>query len=295
MAGALERIERDIAALEEAIATIATEFQRTYSSYLQVLGQAARQQLILVCFYICTQAYPESFLGLSFSQRERLQEGIRQLADRGKQQLQALGSDPASSEALVDLADDDGDSQSDRSLETVPSEDECPDRESVLSFPNAPDEDFIPEDSRPNAPEQVMSWQQQMEIEIAQILQALSTQTNQRLQKSGILPDLLPSPLLEVTKAEGFESVGSAPNLLNFTIETPDPENPDRPNVTQILAISLRLAEIELSDANCSAWRTQIRQLSHRLHSLAQQYARKRKEQATAQAESAWRSSWFEG
>lgn len=284
MAGSLERIDRDVAALEEAIATIAAEFDRAYSSYRQVLGLATRQQLILVCFYICTQAYPESFLALSFSQRERIQQGIRQVADWGKQQLQAIGLGSAMSAPSVDTPNDDP------AIANGTLAHESAEAESVLSLPTPP-ESLTREDSHATPPEQVMSWQQQMEIEIAQVLQALSSQANHLLQKSGILPDLF----LEATKAEGFESVGSAPNLLNFTIETANPDNPDQPKVPQLVAISLRLAEIELSDANCSAWRTQIRQLSHRLQSLAQQYERKRKEQATAQAESAWRSSWFEG
>jgi hypothetical protein len=286
MAGALERIDRDVAALEAAIATIAAEFDRAYSSYRQVLGQAARQQLILVCFYICTQVYPESFLSLNFSQRERLQQEIRQVADWGKQQLQETGE---SGVEIVDRAVETEDAVQNPDAAT-----QAVETESILSLPTSIGSS-PQKDSQANTPERVVTWQQQMEMEIAQILQALSNQTNQLLQASGILPALLPTPLLEATKTEGFESVGGTPNLLNFTIETENPDNPDKPNITQMVAISLRLAEIELTDANCSAWRTQIRQLSHRLNSLAQQYDRKRKEQATAQAESAWRSSWFEG
>lgn len=293
MAGSLERIERDVAALEEAIATIGTEFHRTYSNYLQVLGQTARQQLILVCFYICTQAYPESFLALSFSQRERLQAEIRQVADWGLQELHKLGSTSAMSESPVERLDDDGAIEPD--IAKVPDADPDPEPESRLSIPSCANEQVTPENAPPIDPERAIVWQEQIERQIAKILQTLSNQTNHKLQKSGILPDLLPLPILEATKTEGFDAVGSAPNLLNFTIETPDPDNADEPHVTQIVAISLRLAEIELTDPSCSAWRTQIRQLSQRLHSLAQQYDRKRKEQAKAQAESAWRTSWFEG
>ncbi|MGB3237856.1 MAG: hypothetical protein WBB29_06150 [Geitlerinemataceae cyanobacterium] len=286
MSGALERIDRDFAALEEAISTIAAEFDRAYSSYREVLSQASRQQLILVSFYICTQVYPEAFLSLTFSQRERLQQEIRQVADWGKQQLEEIGSGAENSDRPVDTtnADSASDYATDRTGEI----------ESVWSSPTRL-EPSPPKNERAKTPEQVVNWQQQMETEIAQILQALSNQVNRLLQQLGILPNQLPTPLLEAAKAEGFDSVGGAPNLLNFTIETENPDNPDNPNVTNIVAISLRLAEIELTDANCSAWRTQIRQLSQRLKSLAQQYERKRKEQATAQAESAWRSSWFEG
>ncbi|MGB7056862.1 MAG: hypothetical protein WBD58_04100 [Geitlerinemataceae cyanobacterium] len=286
MSGALERIDRDFAALEEAISTIAAEFDRAYSSYREVLSQASRQQLILVSFYICTQVYPEAFLSLTVSQRERLQQEIRQVADWGKQQLEEIGSGAENSDRPVDTtnADSASDYATDRTGEI----------ESVWSSPTRL-EPSPPKNERAKTPEQVVNWQQQMETEIAQILQALSNQVNRLLQQLGILPNQLPTPLLEAAKAEGFDSVGGAPNLLNFTIETENPDNPDNPNVTNIVAISLRLAEIELTDANCSAWRTQIRQLSQRLKSLAQQYERKRKEQATAQAESAWRSSWFEG
>jgi hypothetical protein len=40
MARAVERIEQDLATLEEAIALLATELYSTYSQYLTLLGQA---------------------------------------------------------------------------------------------------------------------------------------------------------------------------------------------------------------------------------------------------------------
>jgi len=283
MAGALDRIERDVAALEEAIATIATEFDRAYASYREILGRAARQQLILACFHICTQAYPESFLKLNFSQREHLQQKIRQIADWGKQELEQLGGG-IHSELQAD----------ETPTATDPFPEELVDTDSMLSLPT-PNEPFEEDDSSLSPPERVMSWQQQMEMAIAQILQTLSDRANRLLQQSGILTERLPATILEAAKAEGLDAVGGVPNLLNLTIETENAENPDLPNVTHIVAINLRLAEIELAEPNCSAWRTQIRQLSHRLKSLAQQYERKRNEQAVAQAESAWRSSWFDG
>lgn len=283
MAGALDRIERDVAALEEAIATIATEFDRAYASYREILGRTARQQLILACFHICTQAYPESFLKLSFSQREGLQQEIRQIADWGKEELEHLEAD-ATSEGEEDEA----------STATDPYPDEFVDADSMLSLPT-PNEPLEEDDSPLSPPERVMSWQQQMEMAIAQILQTLSDRANRLLQQSGILTEHLPTAILEAAKAEGLDAVGGVPNLLNLTIETEDPENPDRSNVTHLVAINLRLAELELAEPNCSAWRTQIRQLSHRFKSLAQQYERKRNDRAVAQAESAWRSSWFDG
>ncbi|MDP5338264.1 MAG: hypothetical protein NWQ28_06775, partial [Nodularia sp. (in: cyanobacteria)] len=77
MARAIELIERDIAALQEAIRAIAAELHNAYASYLTTLGQAVRKQLILASYHLCTQGYPENFLKLSLNQRQKLQQGIR--------------------------------------------------------------------------------------------------------------------------------------------------------------------------------------------------------------------------
>jgi hypothetical protein len=45
MARAIERIEQDLAALEEATALLRAELNKTYFQYLQLLGQAVRRQL----------------------------------------------------------------------------------------------------------------------------------------------------------------------------------------------------------------------------------------------------------
>lgn len=61
MVGAIERIAQEIAALDKATSAIADELYGGYSTYLTVLGQAVRQQLILASYHVCTQGYPESF------------------------------------------------------------------------------------------------------------------------------------------------------------------------------------------------------------------------------------------
>lgn len=74
MAGSINRVDQDIAALEEAIAKIAQEFHHAYEVYLVALGQGVRQQLILASYHLCTQIYPQVFLELSVSQRQKLQQ-----------------------------------------------------------------------------------------------------------------------------------------------------------------------------------------------------------------------------
>src|SRR4028118_2338748 len=85
-----ERIEQDLAALEEALAALTWEFQSTYEGYLTALGQAVGQQLILACYHLCTQAVPESFLKLSFDGRQKMQQSVRRLAAASEEKLRSL-------------------------------------------------------------------------------------------------------------------------------------------------------------------------------------------------------------
>ena len=87
MARAVEQIEQDLETLEAAIALLGTEFHLVYSQYLKLLGQAVRQQLILTSYQICTHGYPESFVSLSFNQRQKLQQTLRKLGGQAQEQL----------------------------------------------------------------------------------------------------------------------------------------------------------------------------------------------------------------
>ncbi|MDJ1178998.1 hypothetical protein PJF56_08990 [Roseofilum sp. BLCC_M91] len=62
----------------------------------------------------------------------------------------------------------------------------------------------------------------------------------------------------------------------------------------KIMVVKLRLSEIEFSDPRVTRYRNQLRHLQDRLRSREQDYQRKQKEYAIAQAEAAWRSSWVE-
>jgi prefoldin subunit 5 len=58
MARAIERIEKDINDLKEAIRAIAYELNLAYARYINILGSALQKQLILASYYLCTQGYP---------------------------------------------------------------------------------------------------------------------------------------------------------------------------------------------------------------------------------------------
>ena len=88
MAGAIEQIERELAALDKATIQCEAEFTKLYTHYLDALGKAVKQQLILASYYLCTQAYPERFLKLSLAHRQKLQQAMRKLGAQAKTQLQ---------------------------------------------------------------------------------------------------------------------------------------------------------------------------------------------------------------
>ncbi|MEG4520343.1 MULTISPECIES: hypothetical protein [unclassified Microcoleus] len=301
-----ERIEQDLAGLEEALAALKLEFSSTYEGYLTALGQAVRQQLILACYHLCTQAVPESFLKLSFEGRQKMQQSVRALAAASEEKLRSLVSESQAEEEIEEEEDEEEDEDEDdfdKDEEEEEEEDEEDEKEknqvSAINYlfslanyqlPNA------------NSPESLARWQNSIEKSIVNILKLLSRDTNRLLQQSGILPSQLPEPILEA--ASGAESSGDSvagpPNLLNLIIET-DASSASRKlaetfgsRALHITAIKLRLSEIEFADAGTSAWRQQIRNLSVKLNSLGRDYQKKQRELAVVEAESAWRSSWFE-
>lgn len=268
MARAIEQIERDIAALSEAVKAIAAELDSVYTSYLIALGQAVRAQLILASYQICTQGYPKQFLSLSVSQRQQLQQAISKLGKNAAEQLinqlkfkaeEAEGSEGEQNNSEL------GDNS-----------------EFLFACLSNPIE--------------LVQWQHNLEQAIAHTLKTLSLETNRLLQQAGILSQKLPSPLLEAATAapDAADLAAGAPNLMNLLIETENPTDSEESSMTQLIAIQLRLSEIEFTDANVRAGRNQIRQLENKVNLLVREYQKKQRERTIAEAEAAWRSSWFE-
>ncbi|MEG4840389.1 hypothetical protein [Microcoleus sp. B9-D4] len=306
-----ERIEQDLAGLEEALAALNLEFHSTYEGYLTALGQAVRQQLILACYHLCTQAVPESFLKLSFEGRQKMQQSVKALAAASEEKLRSLVTESQADEEIEEEEEEEEEEDEDDfdEEEEEEEEDEADDKEedekeknqvSAINYLFSLANYQLPS---PNSPESLARWQNSIEKSIVHILKLLSRDTNRLLQQSGILPSQLPEPVLEAaSQAESSgDSVAGPPNLLNLIIET-DASSASRKlaaatfgsRALHITAIKLRLSEIEFADAGTSAWRQQIRNLSVKLNSLGRDYQKKQRELAVVEAESAWRSSWFE-
>jgi hypothetical protein len=299
MSGTSERIKREIAGVEDASAQLAIEFHHTYSSYLTALGEVTKKQLILACYYICTQAYPDTFTKLSFNQRQKMQQELRLLARATANKLQLLlNPEPPETEEKEEWEE--------KTLENQEGE-----GETRGEFSNLNNQDN--ELPHPQTPEYIIHWQERIEKGIIKNLKHLSRDSNRCLQKSGILPKQLPAPILEAasnTDTSG-DTIAGPPNLLNLVIETLDTEDSEgdlenlaanltrlgggpSPNALHITAINLRLSEIEFANTGVTAWRQQIRNLSVRLNTLRREYHKKQREHSIVEAESAWRASWFE-
>ncbi|MGQ4649655.1 hypothetical protein [Lyngbya aestuarii] len=302
MVRAVEQIEQDLANLEEMSALLATEIYGVYSKYLTVLGQAVRQQLIMASYRVCTQGYPDSFVKLPFSQRQKLQSNVRHLGEQAKEEL-LLHLEY--SEDLTEMADEEETEQEETVFELLEASAQVPpivpeELPGTLEKPEEEDDDTLEttdsSDDLPLKPEQLRQWQNQLEEAIAQTLQDISTDINNILQKRGIIPDKLPTAVFEAAaKVEASsELTAGSPNLMNLLMEIETEGEEEDSTITRIIAINLRLSEIEFADPTLTALRNKIRQLSGKTKTLGQKYHKKQRELAVAQAEAAWRSSWFE-
>ncbi|MGC9526687.1 MAG: hypothetical protein ACP5D7_14225 [Limnospira sp.] len=292
MAGSLKRIEQDIATLEEAIAKIAQDFYSCYENYLQVLSQAVRQQLILATYHLCTQGYPEAFLQLSYSERQELQAGIRDLAGQTHTKLTALVRTPIAG----DTPPPPGGKLSSAPEEEPPEGERNPEEPEATAEPSPPTKSLSELKPLLITPIRLLHWQENIEEAIQEILYTLSHDVNLLLQEAGIILPELPEALLEAaSKADPPpEATGGSPNLLHLTIETDDEDDKHSSNLTQLITVHLRLPEIEFADPAVMGARHQIRNLVGRLHRLGRDYQKKQRDRAVLEAESAWRSSWFE-
>ncbi|MEA5598009.1 hypothetical protein [Rivularia sp. UHCC 0363] len=154
---------------------------------------------------------------------------------------------------------------------------------------------FSPNTSNPM---ELAAWQKNLERAIAYELKSLSRDGNRLLQKINILPQKLPESILEAAAASAeasTEIMPGPPNLLSLVVGIESEEKQlNSENLTQVMALNLRLVEIEFADVKLSHERKQIRNILNQLGKLGREYQKKQRERTIATAEAAWRSSWYE-
>ncbi|TAF04105.1 MAG: hypothetical protein EAZ77_16175 [Nostocales cyanobacterium] len=279
MARAIERIERDITAIKQAITAIAIELHSNYASYLTILGEALQKQLILAAYHLCTQGYADKFLNLSLNQRQQLQQGIRKLGQKGANQL------------LVYIQG--GDTEKDEEIEEVEQHEEIEESENPLSS-KLESQKYLDTTN----PIELAEWHQDLEEGIQDTLKKVSQDANSLLQKVGILPKKLPEPILAAAAAAASEAAAEVipgpPNLLNLVIEISNDQESENSSLTQLMTLNLRLGDIEFADTTLLSGRKQIRSILLQLNKVGREYQKKQRELKVAEAEAAWRASWFE-
>jgi hypothetical protein len=77
-------------------------------------------------------------------------------------------------------------------------------------------------------------------------------------------------------------------------IEISSDEESEESTLTPLITINLRLGDIEFADSNLLSGRKQLRNILLQLNKLGREYQKKSKELSIAEAEAAWRASWFE-
>lgn len=384
MVATVEQIKKELSAIETATAAMAEDFKGLYKNYLKALSQAARRQLILASYYLCTQAYPEAFLRLPVSQRQQLQKNLRGLGDDLRNRLVTLletGSEgwqnavliSDSSSNLLSASEERTDTPGEPTSEvtegleeTADNSEQKPDAAEELESSTAeseqgeksgevaladmpfvqamlmnamleamdPDMAADADADQPLTPSRLAKRHFFVEQRIRVTLNRISNMANRLLQKMEVLPDLPEAILAAATDADiPLEKTASAPNLLNVLVEVArdgqgfirDPRDSDgddaaleaededgdededgededrdnegdeeRRNTTHLVAIHLRLSDIEFADTQASLWRSKLREALGKLKQLGRRYQKKQEERAIAEAELAWRSIWYD-
>ncbi|MBW4538270.1 MAG: hypothetical protein KME43_03890 [Myxacorys chilensis ATA2-1-KO14] len=307
MVGSLEQITQNLAALDQKVEALREDLRTAYSNYLQTLGKVTRQQFILSCHHICTEGYPQAFLALSVRGRQQLQDALRDLAKQVEHDLidtLTLADEATEShndDSIDDLSEELDFSLSDDDLELLEAEGEIEELE-------LEDENELeallskvvlsPAERKPLTPiERVGQWQSTLERSITRTLQITSQAANQLLQHHEVLPKQVPPPVLEAAaKAKGNEPSSGPPNLLNLLVDaSADSTKSKKPNpatLVHVIAVNLRLAEIEFNDMSVMSDRNKLRNLKKQYQALAKEYGHKQRDQAIAQARLAWTSTW---
>lgn len=338
MTKSIHQIKQELNDLESTVAEIAVEFQNQYRNYLDLLGQSLKQQLVLASYQICTQFYPQAFIDLSLSNKQDLQQTLRQIGKEIQPSLleiieqQELEPEPQELNLMAELIKNLPNTKrksktseetkteaelSELDLEAVKAElanlenielieiDTVEDDGLSESFSEAPLSVKKTPDKQPikfNNPEHLLLWYKQIERNIKQQLDNTSKQVNQCLQSHQIIPERIPSKIIDVAlQTDGSKGtknnrkVQNVPNIIHLTIETERGKKPHSPQSTaQLSLLRLRLAEIEFADPMLNAQRGQLRTLMGQISQLKNKYKVIQHQFAVAQAQAAWRSSWYE-
>ncbi|AFZ46022.1 hypothetical protein Cyast_0038 [Cyanobacterium stanieri PCC 7202] len=294
MAKSIKQLRSDLTVLDTEVRLLTRELYGYYQGYIKTFAGVVARQLVLACYQICTQKYPDSFLALSYQKKVDLQDQLKVLS---KGFLPKLSSYLAE----VDVPKSDIFTDFPQSLtgvvpEVVKSESEGDEDLQTtlegLSVENELKVNLFPEGLNPDG---VLRFYGEVEDCLGEVLTQLSLEANDYLKEYDILPTQVPAKILEMALQNNDSSKGIAdsPNLLSLVVEKEDISSKKiTKDITPVVAICLRLAEVEFADAGLSADRRRIIAVIDKLIDLQKKYQRTTRLYAIAHAESQWRSCW---
>jgi hypothetical protein len=149
-----------------------------------------------------------------------------------------------------------------------------------------------PQENEGLNPDEVLESWEDLETAIVETLQQISRQANQLLQEQDILEIASIETLLEMAAkaAAASRSITSTPHVLKAII---DDKESDDDEAVPVMAIYLQLADLEFIDPEVMSWRHQLRPLWQQLKSVDADFQAKKQEKIVAEAEAAWRASWY--
>jgi hypothetical protein len=280
MARSIEQVGHDLIQLKTTSGEVGRELTAVYRSYFSHLATALRQQSIQSCYHLCTNCYPDAFLQLNYNQRSQLLKTLQRVIGNVTVRLISI-IDPIPDR--VNHGDDDDEPTGE-----------------LTSMQVTPIDWF-------DTPLSLSTWQQNLEVELLHRTKEISYKVNLLLQQAQIAPANIPKPILEADPEADSQADGvvNAPNILSVFIEqasieeqqlgdNENAEDDDLNSIIKIHSLYLRLTEVEFSDGTVLSLRKNINQLVNKVSVLRREYLQKQQELKIAEAESAWRNSWFE-
>ena len=342
MTKSIQQVNQELEKLKSASVAVAVELEQLHSSYLELLGQSLKQQLITACFQICTRLYPQSFLDLSLSEKQQLQQQLRQLSIHLSADLQKiiaqreLEPEPTGLNLMAELIKNlpkvqhqAGESAAEINLELVKaelknievidladadldSEADSSELQASLSALSSKEDKQSPENSDTSQqspakvcdfenPEHLILWHKQIERNVKKTLDRASRKVNKYFQQSGIIPNRIPSKVIDVAIQADARSMTSdrqqpnIPHVIHLAVENGDSKSKkSTKEEIKLSLLRLRTAELEFSEPLLNAKRGQIRNLVGKISRLNGQYNSIKREAAVIEAQAAWRASWYE-
>ncbi|MBF2057293.1 MAG: hypothetical protein IGQ45_08725 [Cyanobacterium sp. T60_A2020_053] len=281
MAKSIKKLRDDLTILETETRLLATELYELSHVYLQRLHNVVSKQLVFVCYQICTHKYPEQFLVLTYGEKVDLQEKIKA---KGAVFLSHLTNTLEEMDKL-----------------------ECalfpdfPHSLTGLPAPSTPSEDanlqLIEKEELSNInPGDIINFFAEIEYSVGETLKEISISTNNFLREYKILPAQIPSKILAMALENSEAAVGGSDgdNLINLIVEKEHLGSDETKDITPIVAVCLRLSEIEFNDPELRTQRPSLLAIMDKLITIEKKYSRLDRQHKIALAESQWRSCWNE-